>query len=76
MVRPESIAIVAAGSASLTGEVTSVSFVGDRQRLTISGAADRPIMVDVPNTLMVKVGDRVGLSVDPSAIRLLPKDEA
>ena len=76
MVRPESIAIVAAGSASLTGEVTNVSFVGDRQRLSISGAADRPIMVDVPNTLMVKAGDRVGLSVDPSAIRLLPKGEA
>ncbi|MGB8638527.1 MAG: ABC transporter ATP-binding protein, partial [Pseudolabrys sp.] len=76
MVRPESIAIVAVGSASLTGEVTNVSFVGDRQRLSISGAADRPIMVDVPNTLMVKVGDRVGLSVDPSAIRLLPRGEA
>ena len=76
MVRPESIAMVAAGSASLTGEVTNVSFVGDRQRLSISGAADRPIMVDVPNTLMVKAGDRVGLSVDPSAIRLLPKGEA
>jgi putative spermidine/putrescine transport system ATP-binding protein len=76
MVRPESIAIVAAGNASLTGEVTSVSFVGDRQRLTINGAANRPIMVDVPNTLMVNVGDRVGLSVDPSAIRLLPKGEA
>ena len=76
MVRPESIAIVAAGNASLTGEVTSVSFVGDRQRLSVSGAADRTIMVDVPNTLMVKAGDRVGLSVDPSAIRLLPKGEA
>jgi putative spermidine/putrescine transport system ATP-binding protein len=76
MVRPESIAIVAAENASLTGEVTSVSFTGDRQRLTISGAAERPIMVDIPNTLMVKAGDRVGLSVDPSAIRLLPKGEA
>jgi len=76
MVRPESIVIVAAGSASLTGEVASASFVGDRQRLSISGAADRPIMVDVPNTLMVKAGDRVGLSVDPAAIRLLPKGEA
>jgi putative spermidine/putrescine transport system ATP-binding protein len=76
MVRPESIAVVAAGGASLTGEVTSVSFVGDRQRLSISGAADRTIMADVPNTLMVKVGDQVGLSVDPSAIRLLPKGEA
>ena len=76
MVRPESIVIVAAENAGLTGEVTSVSFVGDRQRLSISGAADRTIMVDVPNTLMVKAGDRVGLSVDPSAIRLLPKGEA
>ena len=76
MVRPESIAIVAAENAGLTGEVTSVSFVGDRQRLSVSGAADRTIMVDVPNTLMVKAGDRVGLSVDPSAIRLLPKGEA
>jgi putative spermidine/putrescine transport system ATP-binding protein len=76
MVRPESIAIVAAENAGLTGEVTSVSFIGDRQRLSISGAADRTIIVDVPNTLMVKAGDRVGLSVDPSAIRLLPKGEA
>jgi putative spermidine/putrescine transport system ATP-binding protein len=76
MVRPESIVIVAAENASLTGEVTSVSFTGDRQRLTISGAAERPIMVDIPNTLMVKAGDRVGLSVDPSAIRILPKGEA
>src|SRR5262249_44974878 len=76
MVRPESIAIVAAENASLTGEVTSVSFTGDRQRLTISGATERPIMVDIPNTLMVKAGERVGLSVDPSAIRLLPKGEA
>jgi putative spermidine/putrescine transport system ATP-binding protein len=76
MVRPESIAIVAPGNASLIGQVSGVNFVGDRQRLSISGAADRPIMVDVPNTLVVKVGDRVGLSVDPSAIRLLPKGEA
>jgi putative spermidine/putrescine transport system ATP-binding protein len=76
MVRPESIVIVAADGASLTGEVASISFVGDRQRLSISGAAERPIMVDVPNSLMVKAGDQVGLSVDPSAIRLLPKGEA
>src|SRR4029077_17765048 len=45
MVRPESIAIVAAENAGLTGEVTSVSFIGDRQRLSISGAADRTIIV-------------------------------
>jgi putative spermidine/putrescine transport system ATP-binding protein len=72
MVRPESIQIVAAGNATLNGQVDSVSFVGDRQRASISGAAARPLMADVPNTVAVEVGDRVGLSIDPSAIRLLP----
>jgi hypothetical protein len=56
------------------GDVTGVSFVGDRQRLTIAGVADRPIMADVPNMPVVKVGERVGLAVDPSAIRLLPNN--
>ena len=37
-----------------------------------AGAAQRPIMVDVPNTIDIKVGDRVGLTIDPAAIRLLP----
>jgi putative spermidine/putrescine transport system ATP-binding protein len=74
MIRPESIRIVAADGAALAGEVSAVSFVGDRQRLTITGAADRPVMVDVPNVLAVKAGDRVGLAVDPSAIRLLPQE--
>jgi len=75
MIRPESIQVVAQHAASLTGQVTAVSFVGDRQRLTISGAADRPVIADVPNVLAVKAGERVGLSVDPSAIRLLPRDD-
>jgi putative spermidine/putrescine transport system ATP-binding protein len=74
MIRPESIRIVAAQGATLAGDVTAVSFVGDRQRLTIGGVAERPVMADVPNMPVVKVGDRVGLAVDPSAIRLLPKD--
>jgi putative spermidine/putrescine transport system ATP-binding protein len=74
MIRPESIHIGAPHGASLTGEVNAVSFVGDRQRLTIGGVADRPIMADVPNIPIVKVGERVGLTIDPSAIRVLPKD--
>jgi putative spermidine/putrescine transport system ATP-binding protein len=74
MIRPESIRIVAAQDAALTGEVSSVSFVGDRQRLSISGAAERPIMADVPNVPVVNVGERVGLAIEPSAIRVLPKD--
>ena len=74
MIRPESIKIAASDSASLKGQVDSVSFVGDRQKVTISGAAEKQIIVDVPNALFVKVGDRVGLAVDPADIRLLPGD--
>ena len=76
MVRPESIKIVASEGAGLKGQVDGVSFVGDRQRATISGAAGKPIMADVPNTIAIKTGDRVGLSIEPSAIRLLPGDPA
>ena len=74
MIRPESIRIVAPQGAALTGDVAAVSFVGDRQRLTINGVADRPIMADVPNVPIINIGERVGLAIEPSAIRLLPKD--
>jgi putative spermidine/putrescine transport system ATP-binding protein len=74
MIRPESIGIVATEGAALSGRVEGVSFIGDRQRLSISGAAGKPIMVDAPNLIAIKAGDRVGLSVDPAAIRLLPGD--
>jgi putative spermidine/putrescine transport system ATP-binding protein len=71
MIRPESINIVTADSAGLSGRVDSVSFVGDRQRLTVNGAAEKPILVDAPNLLNINVGDIVGLAVDPAAIRFL-----
>ena len=58
------------------GQVDSVSFIGDRQRVTLSGAARRPLIADVPNAIAVKAGDRVGLAVDPAAIRLLPGEPA
>jgi putative spermidine/putrescine transport system ATP-binding protein len=74
MIRPESIRIVPVQDASLTGEVSAVSFVGDRQRLTINGAAARPIIADVPNLPVVSVGERVGLAIDAAAIRLLPNN--
>jgi hypothetical protein len=32
--------------ASLVGQVDSVSFTGDRQRLSVSGAAAQPLLVD------------------------------
>jgi putative spermidine/putrescine transport system ATP-binding protein len=72
MIRPEAIAVAPPDTASLVGRVDSVSFTGDRQRLSVSGAAGKALLVDVPNSIAVKAGDRVGLNVDPAAIRLLP----
>ena len=75
MIRPETIRIVEAGSASLAGIVDSVSFIGDKQRIIIGGASDKPLVVDAPNTIIACVGERVGLSIAPEAVRLLPKED-
>jgi putative spermidine/putrescine transport system ATP-binding protein len=74
MIRPETIGIVEASGAPLSGVVDSVSFIGDRQRLVISGASARPLAVDAPNTIAAKTGDRVGLKIAPASIRLLPPE--
>ena len=71
MIRPETIKIVAPGDARLRGKVETVSFVGDRVRLTVTEAAERPLAIDAANSTQVRVGDRVGLSIDPAAVRLL-----
>ena len=72
MIRPETIGIVEAGSAPLSGAIDSISFIGDRQRIVVSGVSDRPLAIDAPNTIRVEVGERVGLSIAPNAVRLLP----
>jgi putative spermidine/putrescine transport system ATP-binding protein len=74
MIRPESIIIVDRANAALSGTIDSVGFIGDRQRLVVSGACIKPINVDAPNTIKVEVGDRVGLLIPPGAVRLLPAE--
>ncbi len=74
MIRPETIRLLEFGAASLTGIVDSVSFVGDRQRVVVSGASDKPLAIDAPNTLRTSVGDRIGLAIAPEAVRLLPPE--
>jgi len=74
MIRPETILVVAPEAAALSGRIEAVNFIGDRQRLTVAGAADRSLMIDAPNSLPVKTGDRIGLAVDPAAIRILPNE--
>ncbi len=74
MIRPETIQVVEAGRAPLSGIIDSVSFIGDRQRLVVSGASSKPLTVDAPNTVQAKAGERVGLSISPDAVRLLPSE--
>ena len=72
MIRPETIRVVETGSAPLSGMIDSVSFIGDRQRLIVSGASSKLITVDAPNSVDAKAGERVGLLISPDAVRLLP----
>jgi len=71
MIRPETIAIVEAGRAPLSGVIDSISFIGDRQRMVVSGVSDRPLAVDVPNAINARIGQSVGLLIAPNAVRVL-----
>jgi putative spermidine/putrescine transport system ATP-binding protein len=72
MIRPETIRIVEAGTTPLSGTVDSVSFIGDRQRLLVSGATGKLLTIDAPNSVKASAGERIGLLVAPDAVRLLP----
>jgi putative spermidine/putrescine transport system ATP-binding protein len=75
MIRPETIRVVEAGTSPLSGIIDSVSFIGDRQRIVVSGASDKTLTVDAPNTVQAKAGERIGLSIAPEAVRLLPLED-
>jgi putative spermidine/putrescine transport system ATP-binding protein len=75
MIRPETIRIVDASAAPLAGTIETVSFVGDRLRISVRGASERPINVEASNMVQAKLGERVGLSIAPEAIRLLPPED-
>jgi putative spermidine/putrescine transport system ATP-binding protein len=75
MIRPESIRLVPAEGAGLCGRVAALSFVGDRQKVAIGGAAAKLIIVDAPNSIALKIGELVGLAVDSGAMRMLPDDQ-
>ena len=71
MLRPEAIEIRAPEGEAWTGTVQAVSFLGDRQRVTIAGAATELIVAEAPNRTRLTTGDRVGLAVAPQALRIL-----
>ncbi len=72
MIRPETIRIVEPANAPLSGTIDSISFIGDRQRMVVSGASDKYLTVDAPNTIKVQAGERIGLLIASDAVRLLP----
>src|SRR4051812_12852068 len=74
MIRPETIGIVAESEAFRRGMIESVSFIGDRQRIVVSGATDKPLTVDASNRINATRGERVGLSIASDAVRLLPNE--
>jgi putative spermidine/putrescine transport system ATP-binding protein len=53
----------------------SVSFIGDRQRMIISGVFDKFLTVDAPNTVKAQAGERIGLLIAADAVRLLPPED-
>jgi putative spermidine/putrescine transport system ATP-binding protein len=42
--------------------------------MIVSGASDKLLTVDAPNTVVARAGERVGLSIAPDAVRLLPPE--
>ena len=74
MIRPETIRVVEAAGAQLSGIIDSISFIGDRQRMVVSGASGKFLTVDAPNNVRAQAGERVGLLIAPDAIRLLPPE--
>jgi putative spermidine/putrescine transport system ATP-binding protein len=65
---------VDAESAPLSGIIDSVSFIGDRQRMIVSGASNKFLSVDAPNIIRAAAGEKVGLLIAPDAVRLLPPE--
>ena len=64
-----------AAAAPLSGTIDSVSFIGDRQRMVVSGASGKLLTVDAPNTVKAEAGERVGLLIAPDAVSLLPPED-
>jgi len=53
---------------------TASAFIGDRQRLVVSGVSGKPLTIDAPNTVQAKDGERIGLLIPPVAVCLLPSE--
>jgi multiple sugar transport system ATP-binding protein len=69
-VRPEHVIV---GDGPLKGEVALVEYMGARQILTVDSAAGR-LKVRAPNAVVLRQGERVGLSFDPERVVVFDAD--
>jgi len=74
--RPEAIRLADPGEAALTGRVVSVVFRGASHRVTVEGAARGAVAVDHLGADPPRIGEAVGLEIDPGSVMILPEDRA
>ena len=70
--RPEDGRLVAPEGAPLRGVVESVSFLGERTRVTVTGAAPEPLVIDVAGRSEWMPGAAVGIDIAPEGLIALP----
>jgi putative spermidine/putrescine transport system ATP-binding protein len=70
--RPEDGRLVNPEGASLRGIVETVSFLGERTRVTVTGAAPEPLVIDVAGRSEWTPGAAVGIEVAPEGLIALP----
>ncbi|GLU32543.1 ABC transporter ATP-binding protein [Trinickia caryophylli] len=66
--RPEDARLVEPERAALRGVVDAVSFLGERTRVTVSGAAPDPLVVDAAGRIALARGDAVGIEIAPEGL--------
>lgn len=74
--RPEAIRVSDAADAPMVGRVSGVIFQGTHYRLTVDGITERPITVDHAGRQSPRIGEVIGLGIDPDAVMILPDDGA
>jgi len=70
--RPEDARLVAPEYASLRGVVETVSFLGERTRVTVTGAAPEALVIDVAGRSQWAPGSAVGIEIAAEGLIALP----
>jgi len=66
--RPEDATLADPAAAQLRGVIEQATFLGERTRLTIGGAAPDALLVDVAGRVELARGTPVGISIAPEAL--------